>query len=87
MQEVSLLMEVAGLKEKWVEVKRHAVKVLLSTGTTLDEAFSSKESQRLHVFRIYPSCFIFEAGCFPVVDESCSQTALRVLPLVWLLLC
>lgn len=45
MQQVSLLMEVAGLEEKWVEVKRHTVEVLQSTRTTLDKALSSKESE------------------------------------------
>lgn len=45
MEKVSLLVEVAGLKEKRVDVKRHTAEVLLSTRTTLDETLSSKESQ------------------------------------------
>lgn len=48
-QQVSLLMEVAGLEEEWVEIKRHQVEILLSTGPNLDEALGSKESQGLHV--------------------------------------
>lgn len=51
MQQVSLLMEVAGLEEKWVEVKRHTIEVLQSSRTTLGEALSCKESQCLHVSR------------------------------------
>ncbi len=57
-QHVGLLMEVAGLEEKWVEVKRHTVEVLQRTRTTLDEALGSEESQCLHVSRFYP-CFFF----------------------------
>lgn len=49
MQQVSLLMEVAGLEEEWVEVKRHPVKPLLGTRDSSDEALGSQESQRLHV--------------------------------------
>lgn len=41
-------MEVAGLEEKWVEVKRHTVEVLQSGWTSLNKALSSEESQRLH---------------------------------------
>lgn len=48
-QQVSLLVEVAGLQEEWVEVKRHPVKLLSGTRASSDEALSSKESQRLHV--------------------------------------
>lgn len=48
MQQVSLLMEVAGLEEEWVEVNRHTAEVLLSTRATLGKFFSSEESQRLH---------------------------------------
>ena len=65
MQQDSLLMEVAGLEDNWVEVKRHTTEVFQGSGATLDEALSSEESQRLHV-----------SVSFLVVDESCSQTAL-----------
>lgn len=48
-QQASLLVEVAGLEEEWVEVKRHPVKPLAATGARPDEALSGEESQRLHV--------------------------------------
>lgn len=71
MQQVSLLMEVAGLKEEWVEVKRHTVEVLFSTLATLDEALSSEESQRLH-----GSCppFVYaQVLSFLVAGRSCHK--------------
>lgn len=48
-QQVSLLVEVAGLEKEWVEVKRHPVKPLPGIRSSSDEALGSKESQRLHV--------------------------------------
>lgn len=53
MQHLSLLVEVAGLEEKWVEVKRHTGEVFQSSRTSLNEALSSKESQGLHVFSVF----------------------------------
>lgn len=73
MQHVSLLMEVAGLEEKWVEVKGHTVEVLQSIRTALGEALSSNESQGLHVSRFYRTN---RSVSVPVGDESCRLTAL-----------
>lgn len=56
MQQDSLLMEVAGLEDNWVEVKRHTTEVFQGSRATLDEALSSKESQRLHVSCEFPGC-------------------------------
>lgn len=56
MQHLSLLVEVAGLEEKWVEVKRHTGEVFQSSRTSLNEALSSKESQGLHVFSFFCVC-------------------------------
>lgn len=53
MQHFSLFIQVAGLEEKWVEVKRHAAEVPEGTRTSLDEALSCKEAQRLHVLWSY----------------------------------
>lgn len=62
MQQVGLLMEVAGLKDERVEVKRHTAEVLQSTRTGLDEALGSEESQGLHVFCV-SRCVSLWAGC------------------------
>lgn len=77
-QQVSLLVEVAGLEEEWVEVKRHPVKPLPGTHVSLDEALSSKESQRLHVswldFQQHPRFQTADVGsawqCLPSKAES-----------------
>lgn len=65
MQHLSLLVEVAGLEEKWVEVKRHTGEVFQSSRTSLNEALSSKESQGLHVFSFFCVCwYVFDlASC------------------------
>lgn len=78
MQQVSLLMEVAGLEEEWVEVKRHPVKPLLGTRDSSDEALGSQESQRLHVswfdFQQHPRYKTADVGsawqCLPSNAES-----------------
>ena len=52
-QQVGLLVKVAGLEEKWVEIKRQTVEVLQSRWTSLSETLGSQESQGLHVSRLF----------------------------------
>lgn len=64
MQHLSLLVEVAGLEEKRVEVKRHIGEVFQNSRTSLNEALSSKESQGLHVFSYLIPVFFVCVGAY-----------------------